>query len=539
MKLDHLRNKTLGYDNSLNKSYGNSFINYEDHTVSTKWLRFLENHYSKLSEIYKSIQLNGNSAGEYLTQLYDEAKAKIRKCVGANEKYCIIPTGTGAIEVIEKFTKIMGLFKTTEYFKERDDFSEKIQFNKGEKKTIKSCGKKFNQKKTVVFISSNEYHSIETQWREGDAEVVKIGLDHNGLFDLEALEKQISNPKYRNLMKIGAFSGTLDITGVKMPVYEIAKIVHKHGGYVFFDYSVSGPYVEINMTKDYESYFDGIYLSMNKFIGGTGSSGVLILNKALYSTNNKPYSSEGVVVKQITNEEQKYLLDYEKCDDVGISDIMHVIRASMILELKDKIGVHTIEKIESDYIKRVFNELGKIDNIDILGNLNPDKRISIISFNIKYKNSYLHHGFVSTLLRGLFGIKSKTGWVCDELSSIKLLNIENKKVEGYRDVIDGRIVSMKQGWTQLNFHYTLDKPTFDYIISAVKFVATHGHEFLEEYKVGSDKVTWGHKAMHSLDKEELSVLDAFLLYRKKPKTENNSNEVNNKFPEYAFKQYYR
>jgi len=301
-------------------------------------------------------------------------------------------------------------------------------------------------------------------------------------------------------------------------VYEVARIMHQHGGVVFFDFAASGPYVEINMTKDEESYFDGIYLSMHKFLGGPGASGLLILNKDVYCGGNTPCSTGGGTVKYVTHDDHRYLMDYEDREDAGTPGIMQVIRAAMALELKDTLGSAEIERVELDYIRRAFDALGKVENIDILGNNDPEKRIAIMSFNIRYKNGYLHHGFVSTLLNDLFGIQSRAGCACAGPYGIEILNIDEKRVNRFKEIIDAGIDSMKPGWSRINFHYTFDKATFDYIIDAIKFVANYGHEFLGEYKVSCVKGTWEHRDSVEAEHAELSILKALLGKRETLKT---------------------
>ena len=78
---------------------------------------------------------------------------------------------------------------------------------------------------------------------------------------------------------------------------------HKYGTLACFDYAAVGPYIDINMKGPSKtlhkeshmseeekslSYKDAIFLSPHKFIGGPGSSGVLLAKKKiLYS--RKPH----------------------------------------------------------------------------------------------------------------------------------------------------------------------------------------------------------------------------------------------------------
>ena len=60
--------------------------------------------------------------------------------------------------------------------------------------------------------------------------------------------------------------------------------MHQHNGVCFVDFACSGPYIDIDMHPegDPEASLDAIFLSPHKFLGGPGSSGVLVFNRKLY-----------------------------------------------------------------------------------------------------------------------------------------------------------------------------------------------------------------------------------------------------------------
>jgi len=536
MDYTYLRNETMGYGNYMEGPYGKRLITYADYTASGKSLRFLENYYLKLQETYANTHTEDDYTGRLTTQLYKDAKAKIRQCVGANENYSVLPSGMGATGAIEKLSKILGIYMTPEFWRKRNEFIRKRFLDINNLKAVILHDEAFRAERPVVFISSYEHHSNEVQWREGFAEVVKIGLDSNGLFDLNDLVEKVSDPRYKNRMKIGSFSAASNVTGLKTPVYEVARLMHKYDGYVFFDFATSGPYVDINMTKCKETYFDGIFLSMHKFLGGPGASGLLILNKALYCENNAPTTGGGGTVKYVTEDAHEYVVDQEEREDAGTPGIMQVMRAAMVLELKDAVGVDNIEHIESEYIKRAFDELSGVDNLVILGNQDPNNRLAILSFNIKYKKGYLHHGFVTTLLNDLFGIQSRAGCACAGPYGIKLLDIDEERVEKYKEAIRAEIGPMKPGWTRVNFHYTLDEATFSYIIEAIRFIANFGHQYLEDYKVNCVDGRWVNKKSETVENAKLSLKDALLLKRANLKTKNKNFKTQyTKYLKYAYK----
>ncbi|UTW69611.1 aminotransferase class V-fold PLP-dependent enzyme [Anaerobacillus sp. HL2] len=64
------------------------------------------------------------------------------------------------------------------------------------------------------------------------------------------------------------------------PYHKMARIMHEFGGLCFVDFACSAPYVKINMRPENElERLDAIFFSPHKFLGGPGTSGVLIFNK--------------------------------------------------------------------------------------------------------------------------------------------------------------------------------------------------------------------------------------------------------------------
>ncbi len=61
--------------------------------------------------------------------------------------------------------------------------------------------------------------------------------------------------------------------------------MHEYDGFCFIDFAASAPYVDINMhPEDPMERLDAIFFSPHKFLGGPGSSGVLVFNLSFYCT---------------------------------------------------------------------------------------------------------------------------------------------------------------------------------------------------------------------------------------------------------------
>ena len=164
---------------------------------------------------------------------------------------------------------------------------------------------------------------------------------------------------------------------------EIAKIIHEHGGYCFVDFACSAPYVTIDMHEDDATgaYLDAVFFSPHKFLGGPGTTGILIFNEKLYS-NSLPVNPIGGTVDW-TNPwgEHKYIDDIEAREDGGTPAFLQTIKSAICMQLKDAMGTDKIREREAEILEVIFNRLEKILNLHILAEQHKH-RLEVISFYI-------------------------------------------------------------------------------------------------------------------------------------------------------------
>ncbi|TFH29361.1 MAG: aminotransferase class V-fold PLP-dependent enzyme [Promethearchaeota archaeon] len=345
----------------------------------------------------------------------------------------------------------------------------------------------------VVFISAYEHHSNDIMWREAFSEVVPIANTPEGLFDLHDLETQVSNHKYSHRMKIGSFSAASNVTGLISPVYEIARVLHKYDALACFDFAASGPYVKIDMQHDAEAYFDAIFLSPHKFLGGPGSMGILVFRENLYNTNLPPTFAAGGTVDYVSPFEVDYIKDIETREKAGTPGIIQTIRAALAIDLKDNIGMSHIEEIERDYCARAMERMQAMPNMRILGHPDPAKRIPIVSFLIRHGDRYLHPKLGTKLLNDLFGIQSRAGCSCAGVYGHYLLDIDEKTSNQFRNVVQSGLMSIKPGWIRVNFHYSFSEAEFEFILNAIDFLAHYGYKFIPLYEIDLTTGDWFHR----------------------------------------------
>jgi selenocysteine lyase/cysteine desulfurase len=481
--LADLRKETLGYTYSFNTPFGKRYMTYADYIASGRNLRFFERFLLHIQESYANTHTEDDITGKSTTKLLHEAEARIKAAVNGDESTCIISTGTGATGAIHKLQEILGISMPPHT-------RDRINSSLGDK--ANQFWQDLKKQQPVVFVSAYEHHSNEVTWRESLCEVVEIGLTDEGLFDLDELKTKLDLPEYKNRLKIGSFSAASNVTGIKSPVYDMARIMHAAGGIVCFDYAASAPYVEINMNKDKHSYYDALFISPHKFLGGPGANGILLFRKELYRSDLAPTCGGGGTVDYVSPTGHDFVNNIEEREKAGTPGTLQLIKAALAFDLKKEIGIDQLEKQEHQFISRAMKQLGAHKNIEILGNQDPEKRISIMSFNIRQGEKYLHPKFVTRLLNDLFGIQSRAGCSCAGPYGHHLLNIDNNLSSAYRQQILQGCNSLKPGWVRVGFHYSLSEDDFNFICDAIQFVADYGYRFLKLYSIELATGTWTH-----------------------------------------------
>jgi selenocysteine lyase/cysteine desulfurase len=486
--LDFVRSEIIGNDSVFETPYGKRNLFYADYTASGRSLKFIEEKLFDIAKSYANTHTTDDYTGEYLTELLHSAEKMIKKSVNAGNDYKIIAAGSGSTGALKRLQEILGIYIPPHT---KDRIMSSI---KGLACDACNVMDKIKIDRPVVFIGPYEHHTNELMWREAFAEIVVIELNDDGDIDADMLKRELKKEKYKDRVKYCSFSAGSNITGLITDTYQLAKIAHENGAYIFFDFAAVAPYVEINISKDSLSYYDAIFYSPHKFLGGPGSSGILIFHEKLYRTDLAPTTAGGGTVDYVGFFDQDYTRDIETREKAGTPPILQTIKTALAADLKEKIGIKVIESIENRNKKLFFNHFKNHKKVEIIGNKDPKKRIPIISFNIRHLDKYLHPRFVTRLLSDLFGIQSRAGCSCAGPYGHRLLGITNDLSQKFRKaVINEGISGVKPGWVRVNLHYVFTEKDIQFLIKAIEFIAEYGERFLKIYAFNPHTADWKHK----------------------------------------------
>ena len=398
---------------------------YFDFTASGLAFRQIENRVHEVLETYANTHSKESSNAKVTTHYYEQARENLAKNFELTDDFTILPSGCGSTAAIKHFQELLGLYIPPA--------------------TKKRFGYKKDKKNVpLIIVGPYEHHSNELSFRESLANVKRVKLTDDGLIDLKHLKKILENNKDKEM--IASFCIASNVSGIITPYKKISKILRKYNALICFDAAASSPYMNIPCK-----YYDAMFVSSHKLLGGPSSCGLLIIKKSLIDTSLAPTFSGGGTVKYVNKKSQIYEDKIELREDAGTPPILQLIRSSLAYQLRNEIGFEFIKQRKDELLKYLLEELKSIPNLVIYGNQEVDN-IGIVSFNIKGFNPYS----LCEKLSNNGNFQTRAGCSCAGPYGHDLLGLKK--------------VSMKNrpGWLRVGVHYMQTKEDIKALVDEIK-----------------------------------------------------------------------
>ena len=305
-----------------------------------------------------------------------------------------------------------------------------------------------------------EHHSNHTSWNECccHVEIVRRGPD--GLPDLDHLEKILAAKHKDRELKIGSFTACSNVTGIHTPYAAMAADHAPPRRLLLRRFRRLRPLCGHRHAsrRRRRSAWTPSFFSPHKFLGGPGSSGVMLLNRELYHNRVPDHPGGGTVLWTNPWGEQQYYDDIEMREDGGTPGFLQAIRASLAIQLKEDMGVTAILAREEELKELLLKNSAGIPGVRVLepGQMN---RLGIISFYSLHR----HHNLIVRLLNDRFGIQTRGGCSCAGTYGHILLTVKRELSQHITDKINHGDLSEKPGWVRISLHPVLTEEEVDTI----------------------------------------------------------------------------
>jgi selenocysteine lyase/cysteine desulfurase len=482
-----VRRGIVGLDQPFRTPYGEQRLVYADWTASGRLYAAIEHQLlERFGPFVANTHSESNTSGTTMTLAYREAHRLIKQHVHASAGDVIITQGSGMTGVVNKLQRLLGL-----------RIPEQL---------APYCAIP-RERRPVVFVTHMEHHSNQTSWEESICDVEVVPPDDMGLVSPAALEPLLHEHRDRPL-KIGAFTACSNVTGIRTPYHELARVMHAHGGLCFVDFAASGPYVHIDMHPDGDpaTHLDAVYFSPHKFLGGPGSPGVLVFSSRLYSNRVPDQPGGGTVLWTNPWHQHSFIGDIEVREDGGTPAFLQTVKAALAIGLKDTMGVERMLAREHEMVGRVLDGLLAVPRLHVLAGHVRD-RLAIFSFYLEH----LHYNLVVRLLNDRFGVQVRGGCSCAGTYGHFLLHVDPNRSRAITEKIDHGDLSEKPGWVRMSIHPTTSDREVEYLLEAVDAVARHGEQWAADYAYSPQTNEFCHRSRPEMDAAAIQrwfVLDA-------------------------------
>ncbi|MCH8552302.1 MAG: aminotransferase class V-fold PLP-dependent enzyme [Natronospirillum sp.] len=418
---------------------------YADWTASGRLYRPIE---ERLIEEFGPWMANTHTedslSGQFMTGVLQEAETMLRQHVNAGERDVLLFAGNGMTGALAKLIRMLGLWVHEQH---RAAVLAQIP------------------NRPLVYITHMEHHSNHTPWLETLAEVKVIPATETGEVDLAWLAEDLQDQTGRPLL-LASVTAASNVTGVAAPYRAIASLLHQYQGYCLVDFACAAPYVDIDMHPADEEPLDAVFFSPHKFLGGPGSSGVLVFNRGLYHNRVPDQPGGGTVLWTNPWGEHRYFDDIAERESGGTPGVLQAIKAALAAQLKKEMGTADMAHREQLLNQVFFERLDECPGVQVLAS-HQRQRLSVFSLLF----NQVHYSEAVQQLSREWGIEARGGCGCAGTYGHYLLDIDRATSQRITSQLDQGDLSVKPGWVRLSFHPMMTVKDVERIADAVRAVS--------------------------------------------------------------------
>ena len=251
-----------------------------------------------------------------------------------------------------------------------------------------------------IIVSALEHHSNIVPWQmlceHTGAKLLVIPMNYDGELLMEEYEKLLSDKT--KLVVCNHISNGL---GTINPIEFIIEKAHQVGAAVLIDGAQACPHLKPDVQAlDVDFYVT----SAHKMCGPTGVG--MLYGKEEWLRKLPPYKGGGEMIATVTFEKTTYA-DLPHKFEAGTPNICGGIAFGTAIDYMNQVGFDNIAAYEKELLEYGTKRVLEIEEVEIYGPKELNRKASVISFNLKG----IHPYDVGTIIDKL-GIAVRTGHHC-------------------------------------------------------------------------------------------------------------------------------
>ncbi|WP_139905396.1 aminotransferase class V-fold PLP-dependent enzyme [Clostridium thermarum] len=396
------------------------YINF-DNAATTPPFVSVVNSVIRFCPWYSSIHRGMGYKSMVSSRIYEEARAKVLKFVGAEEKSNTVIFVKNATEGLNKLSYRL-----------------------------------IQDKNWVVLSTWMEHHSNDLPWRD-KCIVDYVEIDEEGRLSLEDLEQKLR--KYRGRVKLVTVTGASNVTGYINDIHKIATLAHKHGAKIIVDGAQLVPHVPIDMKSDNsEEHIDYLVFSAHKMYAPFGI-GAIVGPKKSFEYGAPEYKGGGTV--HVVTRKNIYWDDPPAKEEAGSPNIIGVVALVAAIEQLTKIGMDKIKKNEKLLMDYTLSKLKQLPFLKLYGcDDGCVERVGIIPFVVMG----IPHIEIAKALSEDSGIGVRNGCFCAQPYIQRLLKLTDQEIKYYKKLPDDK----KPGMVRVSFGLYNTPKEVDRLVSELR-----------------------------------------------------------------------
>ena len=245
---------------------------------------------------------------------------------------------------------------------------EEIVFTRGATEAINLVAYSWPRKGRVL-LSALEHHSNIVPWQLAGWQVDICPLTADGRIDLDAAETMLTREH-----AMVAFAQVSNVLGSVLDVERAAALAHGVGAMLLLDACQSVPRLETDFAA---SGADFAVFSGHKLYGPTGIGALWA--RAEHLAAMPPWQGGGAMIDRVTFAGTTFA-DGPQRFEAGTPAIVEAIGLAAACDYVDAVGRGAIHAHEARLVRRLREELGKLNTLRLFG---PDNSAGIVSFVIE------------------------------------------------------------------------------------------------------------------------------------------------------------